>query len=327
MARTVNPFKLGLFILLAGALGLSAIIWVGASHLFEKKVAYVTYFDESVKGLQKDAVVNYRGVAVGRVAAIKLAPDGRLIEVQIDLRPEFHVDKSLAVQLREQGLTGMRYMEIDTAPKDIEKLTPKIDFIPPSPLIASAPSEIAQLKLALQSMYDKLNSLDLKGLTDNWSKTAELVNGLLDHLQEAIDPQIWKDTALALNKTANEGATFMERLSHATSASGMNKGFLDLSATLESTRQASETLAKELKELPPGTFGHLAKGWDETITSGGAMFNTVDKRVNESAATLEQSLQQFKILLTQLTGLIQVLKEQPNRMLFPGKPGNPFERK
>ncbi len=327
MARTVNPFKLGLFILACGFMGTGAIIWIGASHLLEKTTTYVTYFDETVKGLQRDALVNYRGVAVGRVASIGLAPDGRLIEVMMRLRSEFQVDDSLAILLREQGLTGMRTLEIDTASADLMKLTPELDFEPPAPVIHSYPSEIKQLKMALESIYAKLEALDLKGLTDNWTKTAELVNSLLVHFEGAIDPEAWNDTVQALYRTASEAAVFMERLNKASGNGSMEKGFRDLSASLENTRKATEVLAKELKSLPPGSFARLAKNWDETIASGGSMFSTVDQKVSDSTVILEQSLQQFKTLLIQLNGLIHTLKEQPNRILFPPKADNPFERK
>ncbi len=38
-----------------------AIIWVGATKYFEKGNKYVSYFDESVQGLQQDSIVKYRG--------------------------------------------------------------------------------------------------------------------------------------------------------------------------------------------------------------------------------------------------------------------------
>ncbi len=109
MPHRVSSFRLGLLIIICGSVLLVTIIWLGASHFFEDNLVYVTYFDESVKGLQQDAIVNYRGVGVGRTVEIGLAPDGRLIMVVMHLNPEFRVDQSLAIQLREMGLTGLRY--------------------------------------------------------------------------------------------------------------------------------------------------------------------------------------------------------------------------
>jgi len=327
LPRNVSPFKLGLFILICGSLALGTIIWLGASHYFEDKKTYVTYFSESVKGLQKDAVINYRGVAVGRTAAIQLAPDGRLIEVLMYLDPDFKVDESIAIQLREQGLTGLRYLEIDTAPADLEKLTPKIDFPVKYPLIPSYPSELQQLKSALETIYAKIMDLDLQSLTGNWTQAAQRINTILAQFECAIEPQDWRDTVSAVKQTVEESAKFMSRLTGAASEEGMQEGFQDLSATLAASRQATETLARQLNGLPPDSLARLMKNWEQAVTSGGNLFTSTDQRISESAVLIQQSLQQFQMLLTQLNALAATLKEQPNRLIFPPKAPNPFERK
>lgn len=326
MPRSVSPFKIGLFILICGSLALITIIWLGASHYFEEKKTYVAYFDESVKGLQKDAVINYRGVAVGRTAAIRLAPDGRLIEVLMHLNPGFKVDKSIAIRLREMGLTGLRYLEIDSAPADLEILTPKLDFALQYPLIPSYPSEIQQLKSALETIYAKIVTLDLQSLTSNWTQAAQHVNTILSQFEGAIQPKDWRDTVNAVKKTAEGSAKFMDRLSGSASKEEMKKSFQDLSATLAASRQASETLARQLKGLPPDAFTKLAKNWEHTVTSGGNLFVAADQRINESAVLLQQSIQQFQVLLTQVSALVRTLKEQPNRLIFPPDGPNPFNR-
>lgn len=327
MPRNISPFKVGLFVLVCGSLGLTAVIWLGMSHLFEKTKTYVSYFDESVKGLQKDAVINYRGVAVGRVADIRLAPDGRLIEVVLYLQHDFQVDSSLAIQLREQGLTGLRYLEIDTAPKDIENLAPKLSFTPRYPLIASNPSEIIQLKAALESMYQKVKELDLKGLTASWTQTAERVNELLAKVKDATDAVDWGEAVAALHKASNDLATLLQNLREASAHAGLTEGVEDLSATFRAARQASEALAKQMKELPPRTLAGMAKGVDKTVASGDRLLQEVDRQVGQSALLLQENLQMMRQLITQMTQLVQTLKDQPNRLVFPPSTANPFEKK
>lgn len=327
LSRKVSPFKLGLFILICGAIGVAAVIWLGTSHLFENTRTYVSYFDESVRGLQKDATINYRGVAVGRVASVELASDGKLIQVTMKLQSDFNVTDALAIQLRDQGLTGMRYLEIDTAPGDLARMTPQIAFTPKHPVIRSYPSEIVKLKYALQSIYDKLNDLDLKSLTENWTKTAALVNTFVAHINEAIDPEEWKATVTAMKQTVQGTAEFTTRLARATTDKGMRKGFTDLASTLEASRQASEALSKQIGTLPPGSLSNMVDRWDSAIKTGQSAFSSIETQLGESNTLFQQNLQQLKLLLTQLNSLMQSIKEKPNQLLLsPGEP-DPFERK
>lgn len=327
MARRISPFKLGLFVLVCGSLGLVAIIWLGMAHFFEETKTYVSYFDESVKGLQKDAVINYRGVAVGRAGEIRLAPDGRLIEVLLLLRPDFQVDASLAIQLREQGLTGLRYLEIDTAPDNIKDLTPRLTFSPPYPLIASNPSEFVQLKAALESMYAKIKGLDLKALTASWTRTADLANELLGKVKDATEPVDWRETVASLNQASGDLAALLENLRTASSHAGLTEGISDLAATLRAARATSEALARQMKDLPPQSLASMAKGVDKTVASSEKLIGEIDRQVGQSAGLLQENLQLMRQLITQMTQLVQTLKDQPNRLIFSPGTTNPFERK
>ena len=114
MARKTSKFMVGLFTTLGIILGVIAIIWIGASKYFEKGARYIAYFDESVQGLQKDSAVKYRGVEVGRVESIRVAPDNKLIGVvmKINLRDE-DLTRTAVAQLKVAGITGLVFVELD----------------------------------------------------------------------------------------------------------------------------------------------------------------------------------------------------------------------
>ena len=327
MARKFSPFRIGLFSLICLGLIGGAAIWLKVAFLFENTKIYATYFSVSIKGLQKDAVVNYKGVPVGRVYRVDIAPDGRLIEVLMKLRADFRVDNSIAARLREQGLTGLRYLEIDSAPEDIEQLTPKITFPTKYPYIQSYPSELELLEIGVRNLYDKLISLDLEGLTDSWKKTSGLFNNLLIQVgAESGSQGDLKETIAALKKASQHSEALFARLSHAMSKERVDKGMQDLTATLASTRQASDRLRQQLDALPPGALKRLSDEFGDTMQAGGAAFSNLGTRIDESANLLERDLQQLGALIAQLNSLVQEVKEQPNRLIFPGKqPQEPFK--
>ena len=320
MARTVSPFRIGLFTLICLALIAGAAIWLKATFWFQTTKIYATYFNVSVKGLQKDAVVNYRGVPVGRVDSLGIAPDGRLIEVLMKLKSDFRVDNAICAKLHEQGLTGLRYLEISSAPEDIEELTPKIAFPPKYPIIHSYPSELDLLEAGLHNLYVKLISLDLEGLASSWTKTSHMFNNLLAQLgAESQGRGDLGETISSLKKASQHSAALFERLSKAASQERVDKGVQDLTATLASTRKVSDQLRQQLDALPPGTLKRLSDQFGETVQSGGTAFSNLGTKINESAGLLERDLLQVSGLIAHLNSLVQSIKEQPNRLIFPAK--------
>ena len=328
MARTASPFRIGLFALICLALIAGAAIWLKATFFFRQTKIYATYFNVSVKGLQKDSVVNYRGIPVGRIYSLGIAPDGRLIEVLMKLPADFQVDNTLAARLREQGLTGLRYLEIDSAPEDIDQFTPKITFPTKYPCIRSYPSELDMLETDLHNLYLRFMSLDLQGLADSWKKTSVLFNNLLVQLgAESPSGGDLQETIASVKKASQDFVVLLERISGAASKQRIEKGVQDLTATLASARQASDKLKRQLDALPPGTLKHLSDQFGETLQSGGTAFSDLRDRVNESANLLEQDLQQLGVVIAQLNSLVRSIKEQPNRLIFPGRqPEEPFEK-
>jgi phospholipid/cholesterol/gamma-HCH transport system substrate-binding protein len=265
---------------------------------------------------------------VGRVYDTGIAPDGRLIEVLMKLEADFRVDNTICAQLHEQGLTGLRYLEIGTAPEDIEQFTPRITFASKYPYIQSYPSELELLETGLHNLYDKLITLDLEGLTNSWRHTSGLFNNLLMQLGAQSGSQgDLKETIASLKKASQHSEALFARLSKAMSEERVDKGMQDLTATLASTRKATDELRQQLDALPPGTLKRLSDQFGETLQSGGTTFSNLGTKVNESANLLERDLQQLGALISQLNSLVQEIKEQPNRLIFPGKqPQEPFKK-
>ena len=73
MATQKTKFAVGLFVAIGFTLAILVTIWLGMSRFLQKGRFYVTYFDESVQGLDVDSPVKYRGVFTGRVESIGVA--------------------------------------------------------------------------------------------------------------------------------------------------------------------------------------------------------------------------------------------------------------
>jgi len=162
MATEANKLKVGAFLIAGFLLFNAALVWIGASHLFENRESFITYFDESVQGLDAGSPVKYRGVPVGRVAAIAVAPDGRLIEVAMDLAEDFRVVPELRASVATSGITGVSFVEIGYARPGVA--TPVLAFKPPRRFIPSQPSLLSSFTGALTDVAAGLRGTDIPGL-------------------------------------------------------------------------------------------------------------------------------------------------------------------
>lgn len=165
----------GLFVILGFFIGVGAIIWVGATSYFQKGKTYVTYFDESVQGLQVDSSVKYRGVEVGRVEKIRVAPDNRLIGVVMKINLREDLQRNCVAQLKSAGITGVMFIDLDRQKPGDADLSPKIDFPSEDPVIPSRPSELQRIVSGINVVVDKFNQIDTKGLSDQLIATSKAI--------------------------------------------------------------------------------------------------------------------------------------------------------
>ncbi|MEZ6018455.1 MAG: MlaD family protein [Planctomycetota bacterium] len=168
-----NHWKLGVFVVATATLGLGTLFWVGAQRFNKETVERVTYFEESVQGLDLGAPVKVRGVPIGTVASIRIAPDGKLVEVKArieadELRrlgiPEASLtsmsdadlagDSQLRLFLSTTGITGVKFIEADFVAPTTP--TPRISFTPPRNFIPSGPSTLASLEGAARGIGEEL---------------------------------------------------------------------------------------------------------------------------------------------------------------------------
>jgi paraquat-inducible protein B len=167
MATGTNHYKLGLFVLLGLALTVTAVVTLGASNWNEASVRYVSYFDESVQGLELGSPVKFRGVSIGRVAVIGIAPDQRHVQVTSELtvtdlqrlslggpgESALSVHPDLRAQIAQAGITGVKFILIDYFDGS-EEPPAALPFAVPPNFIPAAPSTLKGLESSVVKTAD-----------------------------------------------------------------------------------------------------------------------------------------------------------------------------
>jgi len=186
MARRTSKFMIGLFVTIGILIGMVAVVWLGASKYFEKGKTYVTYFDESVQGLQLDSDVKYRGVEAGRVERIRVAPDNRLIEVVMKINLRGKLEREYVAQLKAAGITGIVFVELDRKEPDKPDLSPKITFASEYPVISSKPSDVKQLLTGIDNVIQSLNKIDTQGISDQIKSTLKVLESVVASVNNVV---------------------------------------------------------------------------------------------------------------------------------------------
>ncbi len=159
---TATQVRLGLFTLLTGAALVAVALALGWSLTRQERVAFHTYFDETVQGLEIGAPVRYRGVQVGTVKHIDVAPDRQLVEVELSLLASNvkrlgleNVPPNARTQLGTQGITGVKYVDIDFFDPKLNP-PPVLGFTPGENYIPAAPSLLKGLADNLEAVGPRL---------------------------------------------------------------------------------------------------------------------------------------------------------------------------
>lgn len=149
MEEKVNFAVVGLFVLVLSAALIGAVLWLSSGRSYGTTYdTYQIYMKESVAGLNLNAPVLYRGVEVGRVRKIALAP-GNVEEVQVTLaiKSGTPIKVDTVAVLQTQGLTGIAYVDLTGGGRNSQALQARDGE--PYPVISTGPSLMVRLDASL----------------------------------------------------------------------------------------------------------------------------------------------------------------------------------
>lgn len=303
MATEVRKFQVGVFVIAATIVGVGGAIWLGASRFFEQNLRLVTYFSESVQGLEPGAAVKYRGVPSGRVEAIRIAPDGELVEVvmamDVKIAEAVKEDETLRAQLQLTGITGLRYVEIDRHAGEVLAPPPTITFNPPYQVIPSAPSSITAIQDALADVYNRVMQIDFQGIAGDVRSTLQAADVVLR------DPRI--DETLTNFKTTSESAS---RLSQ--NLERMTKG-IALGPVVKNFDQATAEAGALLSDLRSGATG-------TELREALGQINRLALSAQQFVVGLQRTAERLDQTVGNLNQLTEDVRQQPSRLLFSQPP-------
>jgi phospholipid/cholesterol/gamma-HCH transport system substrate-binding protein len=278
--NSANYWKLGAFVLGGLVLAVITLIWLGAADLSRATRRLVTYFDESVTGLDVGSSVKYRGVSVGTVSEISIASDLRHVRVTSlvyeDVLSRLGLsegqslqqskpgagDSTLRIQLTSTGITGVKFLLIDFY--DSRRFpVEKLPFDPGPDYLPSTPSTLKSIEEAAVDV-----GMQLPELTMRASQTLQRLADSVEEIQHGLDPLLTRNGSIArlldqyertgaqLERTAAvvesefKAAKFSNTTSMVRDAAGAVSGLaVDATQTSEEARDGLASLQETLDSI------------------------------------------------------------------------------
>ena len=162
MENKAHALAAGIFVIVVAALLAGLAMW-----LTRDQTAYRVYelsSRESVSGLQPQAAVRYKGVAVGKVQSVGFDPQtpGHVL-IRIAVNTDAPIADTTFATLGYQGVTGLAHIQLDDAEATLPQPAPGASALPRLPLHSSPMSQLAEQGPAImgqvQDVMGRLNHL------------------------------------------------------------------------------------------------------------------------------------------------------------------------
>ena len=313
MSTHASNFKVGLFVILGLALGVGAIAWLGASQYLKGAEKYVTFFNESVQGLQNDSTVRYRGVDVGRVKAIRVAPDTRLIEVIMEIQFQGDLSKELVAQLSTAGITGITFIELDRKKPGEPDLTPKIDFVAEYPIIPSRPSELQRIVSTLDSVMQQVKTINFKQMGERVENTLKGVEKLFADERLQVAMSRLADATVKVDEVIRRVDRYLNEDSIKTLVTDTKQVLTGAKAAVASAKGLVDQLTADIKQMDLGATGQRA----------GRLFEGLEQRSYELTLEAQLTMQNLRTASQNLKELLEKLERDPSLLIFARPPATP----
>ncbi len=311
MDTKINYTFIGLSIFILSLLMALFLLWMG-KYGFEETVYdhYLIQTTEGVSGLNIESPVKYRGVEIGAVDKIQIAPDNsEFINVSISVEIGTPIKEDSYAVLTAQGITGLSYIEIKGGTKNAKPLTNGATITAGQSLfdkLETSATDISEQLVQTMSRIDKLisdkniDSIEklLINLESSSRQLAEQMQLFLNAKNSLAIEKTLENTAIITQVMADNRQNIQQLLS-----SGVN---LEKQATatlrdISSTSQSLNiTLAKIQTKFDQGEYD-LRQMTEPHLEA----FNAL--------------LKEFEILSIQANEILEQLKESPSDLIFKQK--------
>lgn len=266
MENKSHAIAAGAFVLGLAAVLVALVVWLTRDDTVRNMYELSTR--DPVSGLQPQAMVRYRGIAVGKVASIDFDPKVKgNVRVRISVDERVPLTTSTFATLSYQGVTGLAFIALDDRGESQVSLVPDNANPPRIPL---RPSLLAQLQDRGEAIINRVEEV------------TQRVNTLLgDDNQKRIAD------ALESISAAAAGANQLTKSLDNTVKTGLNPALKALPPLVERTKDTMVTVKAAAADV-----SRVANSFNATATRLNAKDGPID-RLGDGTKALSQAVDSF----------------------------------
>lgn len=293
MENKSHALAAGVFVVVVAALLAGLAIWLTRDDTNYQQYEMST--KDGVSGLQPQATVRYKGVAVGKVTRIGFDPQvsGNVL-IRIAVNEQAPISPTTIATLGYQGVTGLAHVQLDDEDQPLPPLPPGPSGLPrlalkTSPfgkLAEQGPAILAQVEEATRRINQLLGDTNQQLLTQtlgNISSAAAGVNTLTQTLDATLTQRL--DPALAsLPPLAGEARKTLQALQQAgNSVTTLTTDFSQTARRLTAEGGAidqitvgTQALARAADQFGSTTLPRLNRAADDTSRAARQLSRTAN---------------------------------------------------
>jgi paraquat-inducible protein B len=299
MNKRVSPTLIGAFVLGALALVAGGIVVLGSLSFFSTVYRYALYFNDSVDGLVVGAPVKFKGVQIGNVEQIVLAPGEEVLQPRVAVVigldetriknlsgrtvrfTDDEVSQAIKSGLRgtlvsQSLLTGLLFVSLN-----YESDAPPPTLVPDTlgyQQIPTVPSRVEQVAQTANDIFKKLQQLDWQGLFDS-------IHDTMDGLSKLVAEPQTQDVTRQLNETLTSIRQVANRLDQRIDPLAKNVDDLgkSMNASLAKIDRVTAELGNLLQHDSPFTYdvSRTLRELESAARSIRELANSLDQNPNQ----------------------------------------------
>jgi phospholipid/cholesterol/gamma-HCH transport system substrate-binding protein len=292
--KLTREIKTAILVILSILLFIWGYSFLKGKNLFDhSNKLFVIY--ENVAGLAPSAPVTLNGLTIGKVNAINIQTDGKLL-VELTITTDFPISKSSIAEIYDSGLVGGRQIAIKPNLDD-KNYTESGDYL-------QASSKLG-LTDALAQQLEPLQS-KLQEVLENANNLFTNVNDVLDTKAK----QDLKSSISELNKTLTEFSTASKSINEL-----IVENKTKLGSTLTNFDKTSKNFAKMSDSLAKANLGQTVKNLEKTLANVDKLMSNMEQGKGTIGKLLKDDTMynSFTNTSKELELLLQDLRLHPTR--------------